>query len=198
MSFGIAEARPPYVEFEYKPVEDRDQSIEKGAIVYKDVAFARITPAGGRDYIEKNAEEWLKQIKDKAMKGEYDPRWSDHFNAQYKAWRDGQELPIEGTPILMCGFFTPAQQRQILSGNVRTLEDLASASEDTLARIGMGSREFKEKAQKSLATAEGGKIALQHEALTVKLADALARVESLEAANRKLKAQAKQGNLVEE
>lgn len=198
MSFGIAEARPPYVEFEYKPVEDRDASIEKGMAVYKDVAFARITPAGGRDTIEKIAEEWLKQIKDKAAKGEYDPRWADHFSAQYRAWRDGQEIPVNGTAISMCMFYTPAQQRQIISGNVRTLEDMASASEDTLARIGMGAREYKEKAQKALSSAEGGKVALQHEALAVKLADALARVESLEAANRKLKAQAKQGNLVEE
>ena len=44
----IMQARPPYVQFEMRAVEDRQASIDAGHYVAKDVAYAIITPAGSR------------------------------------------------------------------------------------------------------------------------------------------------------
>lgn len=158
--------RPPYVRFETRAVEDRNASIEAGHYVAKNVDFALITPPGTKDCVERPAEEWLLQNRDKARAGTLDPKWAESFDYAYKQWKLENAIPEMGTPIKGWPVLSPAQQVSCLAANVRTVEDLAALHENGLQRIGMGARDLQNKAKAWLSAAEDkGKIASENAAL---------------------------------
>ena len=160
------EARPPYVTFETRQVEDRTASIDAGHYVAKDVHYAIITPSGSKDRLEKIAEEWLKDIEAAVREERFPAQWAEGYKAGYKAFLEGKELPEDGTPILTWPPLSPAQVRTIIDADVRTVEDLAAANEATLTRIGIGGRAFKQQAQAWLDTVKDtGKVAAELTAL---------------------------------
>ena len=146
-------ARPPYVIFETRVVEDRQASTEQGRFVGKDVNYAIVTPSGSKDRIEKVAEEWLAGLEEGVRQDRIPGEWLEAYHRKYKAWCESRELPEDGTAIAAWPAISPAQVKAILDANVRTVEDLAAANESTLASIGMGARALKEKAQAWLDTA---------------------------------------------
>lgn len=154
MSISISGEQMPYVRFEYRAVEDRAATIKEGRLCTKDVAFAFITPAGGKDETEKIAEEWLADMQRNAqMPGrEYLARWHSGFKSAYEAFKAGQEIPAHGTPIRLCLAFKPSEAQAILGANIRTLEDLAVANEEAIGRMGIGGREFKMRAEQMIKT----------------------------------------------
>lgn len=166
--------RPPYVVFELRPVEDREESIKQGCYVAKDVAFALITPAGSKDRIDRVAEEWLKHIAEEAHNGRFEMSWVRDYKAMFAEWKAGNEVPLIGTSVKMWSVASPAQVQMLLSLNLRTVEDLAQANEEALQRLGMGGRALKDKAIAWLQSAKG-------EGVTAE------KISSLEAENRSLK-----------
>lgn len=185
----IAEARPPYVTFETKGLEDRAASIAAGHYVTIDVDFAIITPQGSKDRIERNVKEWLASLSQQTSEGRFKHEWLSHFQASYKAWKEGQELPLSGTPILTWPVISPAQVKVLLDSQIRTVEDLAAANEETLARVGMGSRALKDKAISWLTAAgSSGKVTERLAAAEQANADLKARNTTLEKQLRELAA----------
>lgn len=161
-----AQAKPPYVTFEYRSVEDREATIEQGHYVGKDIAYAIITPQGSRDKIEKIAEEWLASTEAAVREERFPMDWLRFYKNLYKEWQEGRELPLEGTPILTWAAVSPAQQKAILDANIRTVEDLAAANESALSCIGIGARSLKDRATSWLKSAqEVGKTAERNAAL---------------------------------
>lgn len=176
-----AEARPPYVSFEVRAVEDRAASIEAGHYVAKNVDFALITPMGSKDRIERIAEEWLGQISIDMQSGRIPREWVTAFKEGYKAWKEGLDLPETGTPIEAWPIANPAQIKNLRAMHVRTVEDLAAANEETLSRIGMGGRGLKQRAQDWLTSATGaGKLTEQLNAFRVENESLRARNTALE------------------
>ncbi len=178
------EARPPYVTFERRAEEDRAASIEKGYYVTRDVDFVIITPSGGKNTVEKPVEEWLAQIRRASVEdpGRFPPLWVEHYARSYEMWKKGEELPETGTPIKGWAVLSPAQQAAVLHANIRTVEDLAQATEEGIAAIGMGGRTLKARAADWL-TARGdgaGKTSAELEALRQKVADQTALIEQLQ------------------
>lgn len=181
---GMMQERPAYVEFELRAMEDREKSIEAGHAVYKDVAYAIVTPPGGNLVTEKNAEKWLADLQKRN-----DPN-ARHYQASYDAWKAGLEAPVDGTRVEDWPSITPAQIKQLRAGGVRTVEDLAAANENTVNRIGMGGRALKQKAQAWLDSASGaGKAAEELNALRQRtkeqddtIQDLMKKVEGLQAA----------------
>ena len=172
MDIQLMEARPPYVRFEYVAVEDRKASEEKGHYVSKNVAYAFITPAGTKDIVEREAEEWLKNLDSLARQGQANPQWPIHFKSMYEQWKLGEEMPESGTPIKGWTVISPADQQNIISANIRTVEDLAEASEQAMTHIGMGARMLKEKAKKWLESAKDtGKVVQKITALETENSD---------------------------
>lgn len=164
------EPRPPYVRFEDRPVEDRAASIESGHIVYRSVLFAIITPPGSRDQVEKEAEVWLKDITKAAKEGRFPETWVMHFERQFNAFKEGLELPETGTPIRTWPAINRATAENILAANIRTVEDLADASEPALQAIGIGAQSLKQRAKAFLQTVEkNGKPAEKLAALEAEL-----------------------------
>jgi len=179
------EARPPYVTFERRGVEDRTASLATGYYTTKDVDFATITPPGGRTTVERPVSEWFAQIRRASQEdvGRFPPSWVAHYEQSYDRWKKGEEIPEIGTPIKGWPVLSPAQQQTVLHADIRTVEDLAQATEEGLARIGMGAMALKRRAADFLAARGDGasKASAEMEILRAKLDDALKRNETLEA-----------------
>ena len=142
----------------------------------KDIDYALITPHGSKDRLERRVDEWF-GVLDEAVKQERMPQqWVQAYKNAYSAWKEGREVPLEGTSVRNWPLLTPAQVENCINLNVRTVEDLAAANEELLGRLGMGGRALKDKASAWLATSgsDGAKTA--------------ERVSQLEASNRQLTA----------
>ena len=176
-----AEARPPYVSFEVRPVEDRAASIEAGHYKTRDEDFAVITPQGSKDRTERVAKEWFAQMEEQVQQQRMPGDWLRQFKGAFAMWKEGKELPLNGTPILTWPVLSPSQVRSCIDAQVRTVEDLAAANEETIGRIGMGGRSLKDKAVAWLDTAKtSGKVTEEMAALRTSLAEANTRNDKLQ------------------
>ncbi|OWT62019.1 hypothetical protein [Candidimonas nitroreducens] len=179
-NIGIQQATRPHVRFESRPEEDRAASIEAGRKIYKDVDWVVITPVGGRDVVENRATLWLANIRDRAQVGQYDAEWVEHFQRMYDMYKQGKELPEDGTALRMCTtLFTPAEIENCLSAGIRTLEQLASINEEGMGRLHMMGRALKLRAQEAITLGEGRGDAMKVEALTLENAQLKDKVGEL-------------------
>lgn len=182
--------RPPYVRFEDRAVEDRTASIEKGHLVHKSVHFAIITPPGSRDQIEKEASQWLEDTARAVKDGRFPETWLMHFQRQYEAFKEGLELPEDGTPIRTWGAINRATAENILAANIRTVEDLAEANDQALSMIGIGAQTLKQRAKAYLQTIEkNGKPAEKIAALEIQVASLQKSIEDRDTRISELEAQ---------
>lgn len=155
----VQEARPPYVVFETREVEDRQASIDKGHYVAKDVDYALICAQGSRDRTERIVAEWLEHIETESRNERFPHAWVKAYKEAYSAWKEGREIPENGTPIRTWPPLSPAQVRLLLDLRVRTVEDLAQLNDEGLSRLGMGARSLKQKAVDWLETSkDSGKL----------------------------------------
>lgn len=181
----------PHIRFETRTEEDRNQSIEAGRIVYKDVDWIIVTPHGARDSNEDRAAEWIAKKSDAARNGVFDVEMLKQIRKAYEAFKEGKELPVEGTPLAMLPhLFTPAEIANCKSLNVFSLEVLAQANEETIQRLGMGGREMKNRAVAAVNHAgTGSGTALEVSALKAENADLKDRMRDMEDVIRTLQAQ---------
>lgn len=180
----IAQARPPFVTFEKRAVPDHVKTQELGRRVTKDVDFAIIMQPGSRDQVERIATDWLGMIKQKnldASPDAYPDEWVRGFHEKFKAWKDGQEMPLDGTSVKEWPLLSPAQAANFIALNILTIEDVAAMTEDALGRYGMGGRELRDKAREWLTKQEvASTLAIENEELKHQLADLSARLANLE------------------
>ena len=156
-----------YVDFELRPEEDREQSIEQGMPVYKDVEYAVITMPGGGLVVDKVITENLLR----------EWRYGDNMRkpaspfafSEYEAWKDGREAGVDGTDLKNWPGVTPAQLKMCLNATIKTVEHLAEANADTLRKIGMGAVALKEKAAAYLGAAQTNKASEAVVALRVEM-----------------------------
>ena len=177
------EERPAYVRFERRPMEDKKASIDAGRYVAKDVDFALVTPPYSKDCVEYKVEQWLINMDRNVRDGRIPERWADQWKASYQSWKNGQEMPLHGTPIKGWGVVSPAQQQTLIAMNCLTVEDLAGINDEGLRRIGMGAVELRDKAKNWLASMK------DHGAVTVQLAAMEQENRNLAATVETLKAQ---------
>ncbi len=156
-----------HILFEIKAVEDRTATIKAGHPQYRDVEFCTITPPGGNLVLHKEVDDDIRR----------------NYESRYKAWLEGKEEPIEGTPITMWPGATPAISATLKGIAVHTVEALASANDSVLEQIGPGASALQEKAKAWLKGAEDvGKLAEQVAALTAQNEDLTERNAMLQAA----------------
>ena len=192
---GGASIRPPYVRFKRVAVRDHAKSTDAGYEVTRDEDFACITPPGSRDCVEKVAAEWLKEIEAKSRNG--DQGWPfafvQGFKMAYEQYLQQNEMPPMGTPVRGFPLLQPSEQQRCLSANILTVEDLATANEQSLSRIGMGARAMSEKASTWLRSRDDGSARVASENVNLRaendrLKDQLAKAqESIRDLERELK-----------
>lgn len=162
---SIQETRPPYVEFKQVAVEDRNATIESGIRKTKNVDMAYIQQIGQRDSVEKNAEEWLEQLKKQCYEGRQPEVWYAHFKKKYDDWKAGRETPEVGTPVKEWPVLSPADVENMLAMKTFTVEDVSNWSEEAIAKFGVGGRVLRDKARAWLSS--GNKTAEKLVALEV-------------------------------
>ncbi|HEY6925657.1 MAG TPA: hypothetical protein VI653_19410 [Steroidobacteraceae bacterium] len=143
--------RPAYVRFKRVAIENKAASLAAGHYVGKDVDFALITPPYSRDVIEVKVEQWLLNMEADVRNNRMSPVWQKDYLEALQAWRNGQEIPLKGTPIRGWGVISPAMVEKLVSINILTVEDLAAVNDEGIRRIGMGGTDLKHKARAWLA-----------------------------------------------
>lgn len=181
------EARPAYVRFERVAVEDKPASRTAGHYVAKNVDYALITPAYSKDVMKHDVKSWLPRLQSEVAAGRMPQSWADQYETQYKAWLNGQEIPLHGVPIKGWGVISPAQQETLIRMNIVTVEDLAGVNDEGIKRIGMGAMDLKVKARawlsqlkdKGPATAEIAALKSENEVLKANQATQARQIQEL-------------------
>lgn len=138
---GQAKPPPAIPRFYSKPVELTFRSQQEGRPVYEDRDFVEILIPGDR----------RSQVHE-PVTAEHQQRWP----AEWKAFQEGREAPLEGTPLTSWPPINRARAEELAYFNVRTVEQLAAIDDAKLANLGMGARELRGTAQKFLEAAAKG------------------------------------------
>jgi hypothetical protein len=183
----IQQPKLPYVRFTCEAVESKDVD---GHVQYKNKYWANIVPAGGKDEVVKDADEWVASLREKGTtRGPFDSAaneyrvWFEHFGDALKRYKAGEELAVTGTPLRAILAFTKAEVAQAESARIYSLEDLSTCNEEGLRYIGIGGRALKDKAVQLLASRGDNRLAEENSALRVKVEQLEARIEQFIAAN---------------
>lgn len=129
--------------FRMHPVVDVIASKEAGRTIKKDVTYIKITQPG-----EANNQVYDQPATDADV---------DRFPRQWAAFKANQEQTISGSPLELLFPESPAIVENLRHIGFRTIEQLSEANDTALQGIGMGARQWKERAVSYLATADKGK-----------------------------------------
>jgi len=146
--------KPAYVEFSTVAKQLMKRSEEEGRDVATDVDMVTVRQIGAADSSIFEVTRWLAQNKVDALAGRLPREHVEHYERLYKMWKQGQELPVEGTPIKGWSVIAPSQSEVIIRCGIRTVEDLAQMNGEAMQRIGMGAMMLKNKAQAWVAQAQ--------------------------------------------
>lgn len=158
--------KPAYVEFSTIAKHMPKRSEEAGRYVSVDVDMVTVRQIGAADSTIFEAERWLKQNKIDAGAQRLPAAHAEYYEKAYRHWKNGQELPIAGTPIRGWALIPPSQQEVIVRAGIRTVEDLAQMNGEAMQRIGMGAVTMKNMAQAWIEQAEDkGPLSMKQAAL---------------------------------
>ena len=158
------EERPAYVSFEMRVTEDKAASKAAGRYVAREFEVVKVTPPYSKDSIEFKVPAWMADIDRNLRDGRIPEKWAEYWRESYRRWKEGQELPLSGTPIKGWGVISPAQQASLIHMNCKTVEDLAAINEGGMQRIGLGAHDLRNKARAWLQSM------LDHGGTTIKIA----------------------------
>jgi len=188
MTISVMQARPPFVIFEERSEEDRNESIKQGHLVMKPTHWAIIRQVGGKDTVEKIASEWLDDNDRLAGNGSYPNEWAIGFRKRYEQWKEGREAPPEGYPLKDWASISKARAENYAQIGIFTIEDVAAMNDEVMHRAGMGSRADKDRARAFLDSQLTHGNAEQLAALRAESADKDTRIKQLEEALANLSA----------
>ena len=194
LPMALQESKPPYIDFRHDFIEDRGASDKNGRYMAKDVEIVTLTPAGdNKTLVEEYVPRWLDNLKARLRNKAISQEFYDYCVKSYDVWKDKGVMDLIGTPIKGWALLSAAQQENLISINIRTVEDLATLTEDGLAAIGMGARALKTKAKTWLDEALDSGVVAQRmasvesdlESERMKNEDLLNRINALEKAAKK-------------
>lgn len=132
-----------FVEFRMHPVVDGVASKEAGRTIKRDVPYIKIIQPG------------------ESRLAAYDqPATNDdaaRFPRQWAAFQAGQKQEISGSRLDLLFPESPAIVENLRSVGIFTVEQLAALPDTGLQNVGMGARQWQEKAKAYLASADQGK-----------------------------------------
>ena len=173
-----------HVTFYNKPVENRYRTQQEGRPIFDDVIFVTIrVPGDDKTVIDTPARDDHKQ--------RFPRQW-----AHFQNTRDGSDAAI-GTPLKVWPLVTPAQAEELHALKFRTVEQVATASDDQINKIGMlagmSPYAFRSRAQAWLAAAKDSSLVeRQAQALVEKDEQMRKMTESMQAMQEQIAALASQ------
>jgi len=173
------EERPAYVRFETRAVADKQATLEAGQYVAKNEDWALITPPYSRDCVEQKVKNWFINLEDNVKNSRIPAGFLKMYRDAYEAWKDGQDIPLNGTSIKNWAAISPADVKNILNAGCKTIEDLAAANDEGLRRIGMGAVNLKEKAAAYLSSASS--VVEENAALKTEMGQLKGTIEAMQA-----------------
>lgn len=78
------------------------------------------------------------------------------FPVEYKAFKEGVSVPLDGTPLSEWAMVSRSQVLELAHFHILTLEQLAGVNDSHLQNLGMGARELREKARLHLQVTKDG------------------------------------------
>lgn len=109
-------------------------------------------------------------------------RWAA-IEPAYKAWKSGQEMPLDGTPLAAFNAISAEQAELFRSRGIKTVEALASMTESSMAQIQVPNlRSLIQQAKNFLDASEQSRLA-------GKLSEKDTQIQNLEADRDELKSQ---------
>lgn len=103
----------------------------------------------------------------------HEPAVWEALKPAYEAWKKGEDAPVNGTPIDVWPPVTKRMAQHLKMQGLRTVEDIAGATDADLERMGMGGVSLREKARTYISLKGGAQSASM-------LADRDKRIEALE------------------
>lgn len=146
---SIFDKRPPFVRFEEREVGINAEATQTaGRPIPNMVVLALITSHGSKDCHEAIATDWLATLKKRGQGGDdYSADCYEKFQRQFTAWREGHDLPREGTPIKTWAMCTREAATRLIATGITTVEDLAAFPDSNLAVVGMDGRYLRDMAR---------------------------------------------------
>jgi hypothetical protein len=177
----LFDKRPPFVRFEEREMGLNPEATEAaGRPIPRIVIMACITNAGSKDCFEKIADEWLADKHKQSLNNLFPVEWVQLFRAQFEAFKQGHELPRDGTPIKTWAMCTREAGTRLLACGITTVEDLAEFPDSNLSVIGMDGRYLRDMARGWINEAK------DKGANAKALADANVRIGTLQGDNERL------------
>ena len=106
-------------------------------------------------------------------------RWAV-IGAAYNAWKQGNEIPTTGTPIGAWPALSPEQADVLRNAGLRTVEDVANASDGIIGRIQLpGLRQLQEQAKLFLGARDQVRVAADLADKDRKLAEMAQQLEEM-------------------
>jgi hypothetical protein len=146
--------KPAYIEFSTQAKQLHTKSEQEGRYVAVDVDMVTVRQIGSADSSIFEVDRWLAQNTREVQGGRLPREHADYYMRAYKAWKAGQEVPLEGTPIKGWAVIAPSQAEAIIRAGIRTVEDVATMNAEAMQRIGMGAVMLKHKAAAWVAQAQ--------------------------------------------
>jgi hypothetical protein len=167
----LREDRPAYVRFERVGIEDTAETLKQGVYIARDVDMALITPPYSKDVMKYKVKQWFDILDQDQRNGRIPEQWVANYKKQYAAFKAGQEMPLNGSPIRGWGIISPAQQDMLIKMHILTVEDLAATNDEGMKQIGLGGLDLKNKAKAwLLQLKDNGALAIQMADLQKKFA----------------------------
>lgn len=163
----------PYVRFETLTIEDPVRTKAEGRMCYRDQVYAVCLVPGDRGDNSYKIDSFFERKTAEMRNGRVHPDWLAKWRSDYELYKQGQEIPENGTPIKGWKLISGAQQEELLRINIRTVEALANMSDDGIKNFGMGAIELKRRAQAWIKQNES------KETDTLLLTDLMRQVDSL-------------------
>lgn len=167
-----------FVEFYSRSVRDEIASKDQNRPVHVQVDYVRIRQPGERDEINRPAHDGDRR----------------RFSRHWQAYQEGRQATPEGTPLAILFPNNPEIVENLKHDKIFVVEQLAELNDTQIGNIGLGGRQFVDKAKAFLKAANSGRgfaqLTAKLDQLEAKSAADSEKIKALEAAlmeaNRKI------------
>lgn len=135
---------------------DNEKSNELGYPVPKLITYIYITPSGQKGGPSPfHANEFIARKKQESKQGGgWNPNWVRQLEDSFRAFKEGKELPVNGTPLITYERIAK-KRREELAYQYPTVEDLAAVPDGALTDIGLDGRVLRDLARNDIKAKKG-------------------------------------------